>query len=66
MCRSVACCQCPPQLFKDRLLKPKVATLTVPFPGPQESRKLEEISLCHGGQSEGPDYAKQGRAEGDR
>lgn len=33
---------------------------------PQESRELEEISLCHGSQSEGPDCSKQGCAEGDR
>lgn len=69
MCCCVAFCQCLPQLFKDRLdrqLKLKVATLIVPLPGPQESRKLKEISLSHGGQSEGPDCAKQGRAEGDR
>lgn len=41
-------------------------TLDCPLPGPQESRELEEVSLCHGGQSEGPDFAQQGRAEGDR
>lgn len=56
-------------------LRPRIVRLTqasylgltgCPLPGPQESRELEEISLCHGSQSEGPDCSKQGCAEGDR
>lgn len=40
--------------------------LVVLLTGSQESRELEKISLCHGGQSEGPDCAEQGHAERDR
>lgn len=45
--------------------KPLGSTSLIVLLGPQEGRELEEISLCLGSQSEGPDCTQQGRAEGD-